>query len=293
MKKHLFIATLAAACLLTLQTSCEGLSRRVAQAALEEANIETGHTPRYLRDSEEWGKVVKQEFELDEFEQIRTAGLVDILFTQGDEFSVTVEGNEKVLPLYNCSVEEGTLVVHTTKENAHNIPFVRFYVTAPTLTKIDLTGAGDVMFRQPVEFFNDLEIHISGAGDIEIDSLLCDAFNAEINGAGDIEMRRLQCLSSNIKMTGAGETAIKRISCREDAAFTIMGSGDAEVKVKCRNLRVDVDGDGEAKIECECESVTAVAAGTGRIDLEGTASNVDTQHSGLATISTRQLRNAQ
>lgn len=277
--------------LLSTLTACDRLAQSAAQAMREEMAAETGHTPRYLRDSEEWGLVVKHDQQLEEFEKIQTSGLVDILFTQGEEYSVVAEGNEKVLTLYDFSVEDGTLFVKTQKETAHNnIPFVRLYVTAPTLSDIRLRGAGDVMMRQPVEFFNDLDIHISGAGDIEIDSLLCDAFTAEVNGAGDIEVRRLQCLTSNIKMSGAGETVIKRLSCQEDATFDISGEGDAEVKVRCRNLNVNVEDDGEADIDCKCELVTASASGTGRIDLEGEAGDVKTQHDGLASISTRHLR---
>ena len=290
MKKQLFMLTLAAACLLTLQTSCKRIAQSIADSAREEMRGENGKQPRYLRDSEEWGKVVRQDLTLEDFEQVRTAGLVDVVYSQGEDFSVVAEGNEQVLPLYDFSAENGLLTVTTKKDNLRNIPFMRLHVTAPTLSKIEIEGAGDVMMRQPVEFFNDLDIHISGAGDIEIDSLLCDAFNAEISGAGDIEVRRLQCQSANVRMSGVGDTNVKRISCLDDASFTVAGTGDVDAKVKCSTLTVEVYGDGEATIKCDCDNVVADASGTGRIDLEGTTRNVNVKKSGLGNVLTRQLR---
>lgn len=290
MKKQLFMLAFMAAFLLTVQTSCKRVAQNIAESAREEMRGENGKQPRYLRDSEQWGKVIQQELQLEDFERVRTGGLVDVVFTQGEEFSVIAEGNEKVLPLYDFSVEDGTLIVITKKEQIRNIPFMRILVTAPTLTNIDVMGVGDVMMRTPVEFFNDLNIHISGTGDIEIDSLLCDAFSAEISGAGDIEVRRLQCLSADVRMSGVGDTNVKKITCQEDAAFYVAGTGDVESKVKCRNLTVEVTGDGEANIKCESEHVTATVGGTGVIDLEGTTQDVVVNKSGLGNISTRHLR---
>ena len=290
MKKQVFIIALAAVGLLTVQTSCNRMAQSIAESAREEMRGENGKQPRYLRDSEEWGKVIQQDLELEEFEQVRTAGLVDVVFTQGDEFSVVAEGNEKVLPLYEFSVEEGPLVVTTKKDKIKNIPFMQLLVTAPTLTKIDMLGVGDVMMRQSVEFFNDLDIHISGAGDIEIDSLLCDAFIAEISGAGDIEVRRMQCLSAEVRMSGVGDTDVKKVTCQEDASFIVTGAGDVETKVRCRNLNVEVTGDGEANIKCESEHITATVGGTGNIDIEGTTKDIIVNKGGLGNISTRQLR---
>lgn len=291
MKKQLFMLAVGAVALLTVPTSCQRMAQNIAENAREEMRGENGKQPRYLRDSEEWGKVIQQELELEDFEKVRTAGLVDIAFTQGEDFSVVAEGNEKVLPLYDFSIEEGTLVVTTTKkDNLRNTPFMRLLVTAPTLTDIEVLGVGDVMMRTHVEFFNDLDIHISGAGDIEIDSLLCDAFSAEISGAGDIDVRRLQCLSADVRMSGVGETNVKKLSCIEDASFIITGTGTLETKVRCQNLNVEVTGDGEASIKCESKHVTATVGGTGSIDLEGTTKDIIVNKGGLGTISTRQLR---
>ncbi|MCR4613752.1 MAG: DUF2807 domain-containing protein [Bacteroidaceae bacterium] len=291
MKKTLFMLTLGAVALLTVPTSCQRMAQSIAESAREEMRGENGKQPRYLRDSEEWGKVIQQELALEDFEKVRTTGLADVVFTQGEDFSVVAEGNEKVLPLYDFSVEEGTLVVATTKKDKlRNIPFIRLLVTAPTLTNIDIMGAGDVMMRQPVEFFNDLNIHISGAGDIEIDSLLCDAFSAEISGAGDIDVYRLKCLSADVRMSGVGDTDVKKISCQEDASFIVTGTGNLETKVRCNNLTVEVTGDGEASIKCESEHVTATVGGTGSIDIEGTTHDIVVNKSGLGNISTRQLR---
>lgn len=290
MRKQLLTWALAATCVLALSTSCNNLPKVKIEGNTEEITDEEGHQPRYLRDSDEWGPVVQHQLALEEFERVRTAGQVDIFFQQGDEFNVVAEGNEQVIPLYDFSVADGELIVIAKKEHARNSPFMRLIVTAPTLTEINTTGVGDVCFREPVEFFNDLNIHINGTGDLEVDSMLCDAFNAEISGAGDIEVHRLQCLSAQITMSGTGDTQIKRISCMEDATFTITGSAEIEAKVKCQNLNVLIDGDGQADIKCECEKVDARAEGTGSIELEGETRDIVTNKNGLATISTKLLR---
>jgi hypothetical protein len=99
------------------------------------AKISRDDRPAYLRDSEEWGKVVKQTISTTPFTRIDATGNVDIIFTQASNISVVAEGNEKVLERYDIGTHDGTLYMKYKEQRRgnNNVPTIRLHVSAAAL----------------------------------------------------------------------------------------------------------------------------------------------------------------
>ena len=99
------------------------------------------------RDSSKWGKVVTEDLELEGFEAIEINTSVDVVFEQGNEFKVSVEGNENAIDAYLFTVEDrdgedGNIVSALVADNAqrfnYTTPSVRLHVTAPDLNRVTI-----------------------------------------------------------------------------------------------------------------------------------------------------------
>ena len=292
MKRTTILIALAIAAMLPLLQSCNNFNDAAVRLAKEEGR------PRYLRDSDKWGKVVKKTYDLGNFNSIRTIGNIDVVYVQGesDETSILVEGNEKVLTLYYFKItgaEKNWLEVGAKdKKMIKQVPHIRVTVSMPILEAVEINGAGDFYMRQPTEFIDGaLSLWINGAGDIKINDLSCTAFNVVINGAGDLDIDKLATDESiAFTINGAGDAYIKEAKTLGLASVAINGAGDFKSKIDCEDLKVSVLGAGEAKIEVKSQTVDAVAEGTGEIELKGTTHSFSKQTGGLAKIDSKKLQ---
>lgn len=257
------------------------------------AKISRDDRPAYLRDSEEWGKVVKQTISTTPFTRIDATGNVDIIFTQASNISVVAEGNEKVLERYDIGTHDGTLYMKYKEQRRgnNNVPTIRLHVSAAALSSINLLGAGDFKAKKPVILPNDFSVNVTGAGDIELQRLSCRNFTLEVTGAGDLSADHISCDNLAIGVSGAGDIECDTILCTSDATMQVGGAGDITAAVKARNLTVVEGGAGDIEINSlQCDVVTATASGAGDIEIEGEARKLIKNVNGLASIRSKNLR---
>lgn len=274
---------------LTSCQSCVDAANKAKEAMEEKANDRT--SPRYLHDSEEWGKVVKNRIDVTDFSKLEAVGLVDIVYEQKDAYSVFVHGNEKVLDLYDFEVNNGKLQAKfkSDEKGRKTMPAIRIYVEAPNVDFIHMSGSGDVYLTSPAILEGDLTITIDGSGDIDIKDLSCAAFKVQINGSGDFNMDNLECENASMTVNGSGDVKAASVACMDDASFVINGSGDINSSVTCRNLHAELNGDGEAKFNVKSTLVEAISVGKGEIELKGTTKKFIKQKRGLGKIVSKDL----
>lgn len=246
-------------------TSCNFSNDELRRMARKEAGKDD------FRDSEKWGKVMTQTLELDAFTRIDLQGSADIKFTQGDTFKIEVQGNERAIACNDISVVDvvdGILVIKHTQDAPKRVPTVKFFITAPNLERIDVSGSGDIDLKGKSEFPNDLSIHISGAGDVDVERVKCKKLDISISGTGDITAKKIKCKKAHIAISGAG---------------------DMKADVKANDIAVEISGSGDADLDVMCQNLTVSAGGTGEIELKGECAHLIKQVSGMANIDSRQL----
>lgn len=84
---------------------------------------------------------------------------------QGEEFSLSIEADDNILPLLDVQVEQGALILRTEPDVTQlQFETIIYRMTLPELSMIDLSGSADIHVE---EFDADsLNININGSGDV-------------------------------------------------------------------------------------------------------------------------------
>jgi hypothetical protein len=197
-------------------------------------------------NAQTWGKGIKgkgpmttQKIKLDKIEGIQLSISADVFLSQGSQ-SVEIKGQQNIIDNIKTIVKDGIWHIGFEK-NVSNYDDLEIYITLSDLRKLGVNGSGDVMGRSSFSTNGDLDIYVSGSGNIKLEVNAND-INCSISGSGDIEMSG-KCDDQNISITGSGDyTAYDLDSGNCDVSIT--GSGDAKVNVNSE-LKASVVGSGD------------------------------------------------
>ena len=175
------------------------------------------------------------------FTAIGVSAPITVHLTQGDAYSLVVEGDEAALAELETVVENNSLKLRQ-KTNAHvrHMGKVKAYVTARDLTAIAISGSGDI-FATTLRT-GDVKLAISGSGDIKIGTLTAGMVTVTISGSGDIVVAG-KADSLHAGIAGSGDLRARDLEVG-DAKVSIAGSGDAAIWPRS-NLSVSIVGSGD------------------------------------------------
>jgi len=185
------------------------------------------------------GNIVTEERDVSGFDRVQLSGIGDLIISQGDEESLTIEADDNIIQLIETDVFGGELTIQF-KRGYSFVPntTMKFYLTVKELDKISLSGAGKINCDNFEA--EELEFDISGAGDIDFD-INAETVEVYLSGAGDISLSG-EVDSQDIKLSGVGNYDGKDLESRIcDIAVT--GAGSATVNVS-EELDVNISGVG-------------------------------------------------
>lgn len=139
------------------------------------------------------GNQVKDEYGLEDFNELVINGFVDVNIYRGHEYAVEVSGPSREKEMYDLYVRGDRLVVEykrqekfTWRNSINQYRKVTINIMLPELNKLEVNGAGDVTVKEFTE--DDLEIELNGAVDmkaeINVRNLMVD-----LNGASKLDLR--------------------------------------------------------------------------------------------------------
>ena len=192
------------------------------------------------------GDVVTESVEIPNFHSIALEGSGDVIITQGENESLTVETDENVIDQVKAEVINGVLHLGL-KEDVTIINYTR------------------LVFRVGV---NDLSgLTISGSGDVESEDLAVDLLDATVNGSGDIRISGLSANGVETKIDGSGEVSLTGQTIDKDV--TINGSGRFNGgNMRAQNVEVQISGSGDATVWAE-EFLDVNISGSGSVGYYG------------------------
>jgi hypothetical protein len=175
------------------------------------------------------------------FTSIGVSAPITVHVTQGDAYSLVIEGDEAVIAELENVVENGSLKLRQkTYSHVKGMGKVKAYVTARDLSALAISGSGDIIATTLRT--GDVKLAISGSGDIKIATLTArkvvvsisgsgdvlvagkgDSLDASIAGSGDLRARELEVGDAKVSIAGSGDAAI---SPRSNLTVSIVGSGD-------------------------------------------------------------------
>ena len=206
------------------------------------------------------GNLERYDIAVDEFSAIKVRGYCDIRYYAGSSDAVTLEIQSNLREHYVVEVVAGELIIRTTSRinyNTGKTPILT--VSAPTLTRLALEGAGAFTAYDPI---------------------VADSFALDISGAGtgkaELEVGRV-----TVDMSGAGSFTLSGTADAADFSMSGVGELDA-MPLQTREAKVSLAGMGSVKLSCS-ESLRINADGMGSIQYKGSPS-VDIHRSGMVGI---------
>jgi predicted small secreted protein len=191
------------------------------------------------------GKRISEPRPVSGIERVVLAGSGDVVLTQGDRESLTVETDDNLMQYITAEVSGGTLTL-SIKEGV-NVWTTRLRFT---LTVVDLDG-----------------LIVSGSGDIDAERFDTDALEVRVDGSGDVRVKTLAAQSTKVRISGSGSVELAgQVSEQE---VTIGGSGKYRGgDLRSETAAVKVDGSGDATLWAT-GSLDARLAGSGSVRYYG------------------------
>jgi hypothetical protein len=206
--------------------------------------------------------VVKKERTAGSFTGVSTSSAIDVILSQGDRNTITVEADENLHEYIITEIKNGTLNVYTDA-NIREAEMRRVHVTMKEINYAGSSSAGDIIGITPVKT-GTLKLSATSAGDIKLEVY---AQTLDLNGssAGDITISgEVEMLDANL--SSAGDLNAFDLKAKK-ADVTVSSSGDADVYVT--------------------EELRARASSAGSISYKGDPKNVDAHSSSAGGVHRR------
>ena len=234
----------------------------VSTLALAACNM-GAHAEESEAGGEGSGKMVQRDYQLAGFDAVGLAGSPDVIVMVGGPHSVRAEGDSEVLERLEIKVEDGTLKIGNKNRKGwsmnwgHDRPKTRIFVTMPAIRSASVAGSGDV----------------------KIDRVQGERFNASVAGSGDIEIAQMQVGDAKFSIAGSG--GIKAAGTAQSSSASIAGSGDIDTgAVQVRTASASIMGSGDIRLHAS-ETADISIMGSGDVEVAGSAKcNVNKRGSG-------------
>jgi hypothetical protein len=213
------------------------------------------------------GNVVTEERDVSGFDRVALSGFGEVIITQGDEESLTVETDDNLMRYIETKVRGRTLELGFTDDVRRRIPdpskSIIFRLSVIELTALDSSGAG--RFEMDELDADRLEVTLSGAGDIRMDSLTASDLVVTVSGAGNIELAG-QVKTQEVNLNALGNYNAPDLESQA-ATVRISGAGSASIWVH-DTLDVTISGAGNVDYYGSPE-VSEKISGVGRVTSQG------------------------
>ena len=204
------------------------------------------------------GRITSETRSVSGFDRIAVGDEFDVEVTVGPAASLTLSGDDNLLPHVRAEVREGTLHVDARRELDPTEP-LRIRVTVPTLRGISASGSSTVTaagvrsssFDASVSgsadvraagSFGDLEASISGSGGIRLRGT-AESVQASVSGSGNLDLAGTPARTAAVRVSGSGDATVH---ATESLDAAVSGSGDVRY-VGSPRVETRISGSGSVR----------------------------------------------
>jgi hypothetical protein len=155
------------------------------------------------------------------FTAIRVDAAVNVLIERTGNESLTVTGDDNLLPLFTAEVANGTLSLSTADGKSFEGKTPTYRITVGDLSKIDINGSGTV-HASKIEG-EALSISISGSGTMHVAGQVSN-LTASVSGSGTMDLAG-QASDLTASVSGSGTVDAAELAAQH-AKVVVTGSGD-------------------------------------------------------------------
>ena len=206
------------------------------------------------------GNLVTETRDVSGFDGIALSGSGEVIITQGEAESLTIETDDNVMEHVKAEVSGGTL----------NLGFEE---------GINLVSPTRLIFTVGVDELR--SVSVAGSGDIESEMIVTDRLDASVGGSGNVLIPELTADTVEARIGGSGEIDLGGEAAAQDV--NIGGSGNFRGgDLRGESVKVSIGGSGNATVWAT-ESLDANISGSGSVRYYGSPS-VNSSSSGSGNI---------
>jgi predicted small secreted protein len=213
------------------------------------------------------GKVISQQRQVSGFSKVALSGIGQLIITQGNTESLTIDAEDNVLPQITTNVVGDTLHIDLKNDNFQDnvIPTkpIVYHLAVKNIDGIQISGAGSVDSANLTS--DNLSISSSGAGSIHLLTITAQSVSSEVSGVGGIELSG-KVTSQSINISGSGSYNAPDLES-QTATVVISGAGGATVWAKT-SLDVTISGAGSVNYY-DTPTITKNISGVGSVTSRG------------------------
>jgi len=168
-------------------------------------------------------------YNVDSFNKLSLAFPANVIITQGNSTSFTVEGDNSIIQKMVVENEGNELIIKKKRRRDRIRGTVTIRITTPELKSIEIAGSGSVKSDNAIKA-ESFKTSIAGSGDVNIEfkSDMTD-IEVEIAGSGSVKYRGDITINDlDIEIAGSGNFNGKSVVSKT-ADISIAGSGDCYV----------------------------------------------------------------
>jgi hypothetical protein len=170
----------------------------------------------------------------------------DLYVSQGLTPKLTVEADAEILPLIITEIKNDDLKIRFSQNRVKSKTPIRIWVTTAKIEGLYLSGSGNIITETNIKT-KEIELKLSGSGNINVKDLSCDEVDAAISGSG------------NIDITGSAD----------ELSMAISGSGNCNADdLKTKETDIKISGSGNCKVNAE-KDLTVAISGSGSVFYAG------------------------
>jgi Putative auto-transporter adhesin, head GIN domain len=200
------------------------------------------------------GPTVSRNYQVGNFQQIEVAGPYDVQVRTGANPTVSARGGEKLLERTVVEVQGDKLLIHPQEHHGwFNFSFGSHGKTVFTVTVPQLSAAT-----------------LAGAGDLNVDAVHGDRFEAKLAGAGDLSIGSVDVQALKLSMAGSGDAKVGS-GRAQSADYSVVGTGDIDARgLVAQQLKVSIAGAGDVKAHATGAADVNIM-GAGDVEVSGGA----------------------
>ena len=174
------------------------------------------------------GDVVKEERNIEAFDEIQISGAYTVYLTQGNTEKLVIEADENLIDLIITKVVDGKLKIYN-KEDFRDPQKLDIYLTFVDIDELSASGAVEIESMNKFTL-NELSLDASGATEIFLNIELKE-LNAELSGASEFEIVGF-AKEVDIEISGASELDASDFKVEEIPAQDIDDVSVSSTKIR-------------------------------------------------------------
>jgi hypothetical protein len=212
------------------------------------------------------GPATTRDFQVAGFERLEVGGPYEVTVTTGSAPSVRASGGEQAIERMVVEVVNGTLRIHPKKRSGMNLGWsgsihpVKLAITVPRLTAAQIAGSGNIAVDKIAG--DSFDAGIAGSGALRLGQVDVKRLKAEIAGSGEINAGQGRASVVDYGIAGSGGIDAGAIVA-EVASVSIAGSGEVAANAT-GSASVDIAGSGDVRMSGGAKC-TVSKAGSGNV----------------------------